>query len=80
MVSLGFDPVWFGVIMVVNMEMAVITPPVGINLYILKSLVPELSMDDIIWGTLPYVVTDVIALALIYLFPQIALCFPNMIV
>jgi len=72
-VALGFDPIWFGIIMVLNMELAVITPPIGMNLFAIKSLVPNESMGTIIKGTLPFLVFVVIVLALVWIFPSIAL-------
>ena len=52
--ELGYDPLWFGVLLVVNLEIAVITPPVGLNLYTMKSVVPELDLADIFRGVAPY--------------------------
>jgi C4-dicarboxylate transporter, DctM subunit len=72
-VALGFDPIWFGIIMVLNMELAVITPPIGMNLFAIKSLVPNESMGTIIKGTLPFLIFVVIVLALVWIFPSIAL-------
>jgi C4-dicarboxylate transporter DctM subunit len=71
--ALGFDPVWFGIIMVLNMELAVITPPVGMNLYALKSLLPDESMESIIKSVLPFITFVVIVLVLVWIFPSIAL-------
>jgi C4-dicarboxylate transporter DctM subunit len=71
--SLGFDPVWFGILMMINMELAVITPPVGMNLFALKTLVPEESMERIIRGAVPSIVIVIVALALVWLFPPIAI-------
>ncbi len=70
--TLGYDPVWFGILMMINMELAVITPPVGMNLFALKTLVPEESMERIIRGAVPSIVIVVLALALVWLFPEIA--------
>ncbi|HWK23877.1 MAG TPA: TRAP transporter large permease subunit [Ureibacillus sp.] len=72
-VSLGYDPIWFGIMMMINMELAVITPPVGMNLFALKTLVPEESMGRIIKGVLPSIAIVVIALILVWLFPNIAI-------
>lgn len=71
--ALGFDPIWFGIIMVLNMELAVITPPIGMNLFAIKSLVPNEKMGTIIKGTLPFVLFVVAVLVLVWLFPQIPL-------
>jgi len=72
-VSLGYDPIWFGILMMINMELAVITPPVGMNLFALKTLVPEESMGKIIKGVIPSIVIVVVALILVWLFPGIAI-------
>src|SRR5437763_1983582 len=51
----GFDPVWFGVILTINMEIGLIHPPVGLNIYIVKSIAPDVPVTRIMWGTIPYV-------------------------
>jgi len=77
-VALGFNPIWFGVIMVKFVELALITPPVGMNLYIIKGIAPEFSMRDIFGGVTWFVVTDTCTLALLILFPHITLLLPNL--
>lgn len=77
-VSLGFDPIWFGVIVTMNIEMGLITPPVGMNLFVVKGIAPQVSMADIIRGITPFVVLDVLGIALIMLFPQLSLWLPSM--
>jgi len=77
-VSLGFNPIWFGVIMVKFVELALITPPVGMNLYVIKGIAPDFSMGDIFGGVLWFVVADICTLTMLILFPQIALFLPNM--
>src|SRR5678810_1086235 len=51
----GFDPVWFGVIMTINMEIGLIHPPVGLNIYIVSSIAPDVPVTQVMWGTVPYV-------------------------
>jgi tripartite ATP-independent transporter DctM subunit len=76
--ALGFDPLWYGVILVLNLEMAVITPPVGLNLYTMQSIMKDiLSMKDIIKGSLPYVIVDFVILMLFVMVPQIATWLPG---
>ncbi|MFC1967512.1 TRAP transporter large permease subunit, partial [Chloroflexota bacterium] len=76
--SLGFDMVWFGIVYVVNMEMAVITPPLGMNLFVMKGIAPpEVTMWDIIRGALPFMLLELFGLALVIIFPQIALWLPS---
>ena len=77
---LGFDPLWFGIIFVVNMEMAYLTPPVGFNLFYMKALAPEgTTMLDIYRSIVPFVLLLGLGLALIILFPQIVLWLPNLL-
>lgn len=76
--ALGFDPVWFGVMFVVNMELAQITPPLGLNLFIIKSIAPpEVTLKDILIGAGPFMILDLIGLALVIIFPQIILWLPS---
>lgn len=75
--ALGWDPVWFGIIMVINMEMALITPPVGLNLFVVRGVVEDVSLTQIIRGTLPYVFLMVIVLVLVGVFPDLALFLPE---
>ena len=75
--SLGFDPVWFGVITTINVEMGMITPPVGINLFVLKASVPGISMNDIVRGALPFVILLMTCMALIMIFPSLATWLPG---
>ena len=77
-VQLGFDPVWFGIITVINTEIDNILPPDGVNLLVLKSIVPEdVSMDDIMLGSAPFVVVLIAGMALIMVFPELALWLPR---
>jgi C4-dicarboxylate transporter DctM subunit len=77
--ALNFDPIWFGVIMILNMEMAVITPPVGMNLYVMKGIASDLSIGDIISGSLPFVIVEAITIALVIAFPSLATWLPSMV-
>ena len=78
--ALGFSPVWFGVLFVLNMEMAFLTPPYGINLFYIRGVAPsEVSMADIYLAALPFVAVQATGLILILLFPQLALWIPNLI-
>lgn len=78
-VTSGLDPVWFGVLVTVNMEMGLITPPVGINLFIAKAIAPDVPMKDIILGALPFLGLLVVASLILCVFPQIALFLPNLV-
>ena len=75
--AIGFDLIWFGVFFVINLEMALVTPPVGFNLFVMKGIAPDIPMGDIYRGVLPFVLCLVIGLALVVIFPQIALWLPG---
>lgn len=79
MSALGFDPLWLGVLIVVNLEMAVITPPVGLNLYTIKSVVPELDLGAIFRGIVPYLCIEAALLAVMIAVPGIATWLPSVI-
>jgi C4-dicarboxylate transporter DctM subunit len=77
-VDLGFDPVWFGIIMTINFEIDNILPPDGLNLLVLKGVAPpEVSINDIIVGSLPFVLVLLLGMAIIMVFPEIALWLPR---
>ncbi len=73
----GFDPIWFAVILTINMEIGLITPPVGLNLYVINSIAPEIKLPTILWGALPFMLCMVVGIVLLCLFPGIALWLPN---
>ena len=77
-VDLGFDPVWFGVIITINTEIDNILPPDGVNLLVLKSIAPEeVTMNDIILGSAPFVLVLIAGMGIIMLFPELALWLPR---
>jgi C4-dicarboxylate transporter, DctM subunit len=76
-VQLGFDPVWFGVVIVCVVEIGLISPPVGMNLFVAKSLLPEVPTGTVFRGVMPFMWADVLRLALLVLFPAIALWLPR---
>ena len=73
----GFDPVWFGVIVTINMEIGLIHPPVGLNIYIVSAIAPDVPVTKIMWGTIPYVGCMVLAIVLLCAFPQISTWLPD---
>ena len=73
----GFDPVWFGVILTINMEIGLIHPPVGLNIYIVNAIAPDVPIVKVMWGTLPYVVCMMLAILILCFFPEIATWLPN---
>src|SRR5690606_33264600 len=77
-VNLGFDPIWFGVIVVIVAEMGVITPPVGVNVFVIKGIAPDIPLEDIFRGIAPFLVALVILVAIVIAFPQVALWLPSL--
>lgn len=77
--TLGYDPIWFGVVIVLVVAMGVITPPVGMNVYILKGIVPEIPLEVIFKGIWPFLWAIIVCLAILIAIPQIATFLPNMI-
>ncbi len=75
--ALGFDPIWFGVIIVMTVELGLIHPPVGMNVFVIKSVVPDVSFSTIFVGVLPFIVTDLIRLVILISFPILALWLPS---
>ncbi|MCD6672817.1 MAG: TRAP transporter large permease [Burkholderiaceae bacterium] len=74
--QLGFDPIWFGVIVVVTVELGLIHPPVGMNVFVIKSVVRDVKLSTIFLGVAPFVVTDIVRLVLLVAFPVIATYLP----
>ena len=75
--AVGFDLIWFGVLMTIVMEMGLIHPPVGLNIFVIKNIAPDIPLKDIIWGVLPFVGLMFVAIVLICFFPAIAIGLPN---
>ena len=78
-VNLGYDPVWFGVVVTIQSEIAAITPPVGFNLFVLKSVVPGVQLQDVARGSVIFVIPMLIAIVILTAFPQIALFLPQLL-
>jgi len=74
--ALGFDPIWFGVIIVMTVELGLIHPPVGMNVFVIKSVVKDVSFTTVFKGVLPFVATDIVRLIILIAFPIIALWLP----
>ncbi|MCB2020049.1 MAG: TRAP transporter large permease subunit, partial [Burkholderiaceae bacterium] len=79
MMQLGFDPVWFGVIVVMAVTFGMICPPVGMNVFVINSIATDISLTDIYRGTMPFIAVDVVRLVLLCAFPGIALWLPNLL-
>ena len=73
----GFDLIWFGVLMTIVMEMGLIHPPVGLNIFVIKNIAPDIPLADVIWGVLPFVLLMFVAIVVIAIVPGIATWFPN---
>ncbi|WP_146591928.1 TRAP transporter large permease [Puniceibacterium confluentis] len=75
----GFDPIWFAVVLTINMEIGLISPPVGLNLYVINGIAPDISLKTILLGSLPYVACMVLGIVLLCLFPGIATWLPDQV-
>ncbi|MEL6314199.1 MAG: TRAP transporter large permease [Pseudomonadota bacterium] len=73
----GFDPIWFAVVLTINMEIGLISPPVGLNLYVINGIAPDISLKTILQGSLPFVACMIVAIILLCIFPGIATWLPN---
>lgn len=77
--GVGFDPYWFAVVMTINLEIGLITPPVGLNLYVINGIAPDLSLRTILSGAMPFVVAMILGIVLLCLFPGIVSWLPNLL-
>lgn len=75
----GFDPYWFAVVLTINMEIGLISPPVGLNLYVINGIAPDISLKSILVGSIPYVVLMLFAIVVLCFFPAIATFLPDMV-
>jgi C4-dicarboxylate transporter DctM subunit len=76
-IQAGFDPIWFGVLLTLNMEIGLITPPVGLNLYVINGIVPDVNLKTVLLGALPFMLCMVVGIILLIIFPEIALWLPE---
>ncbi len=76
-VSAGFDPYWFAVVLTINMEIGLITPPVGLNLYVINGIAPDIPLKTILWGSMPFVVCMVLAIVILSVFPGLVTWLPD---
>jgi TRAP-type C4-dicarboxylate transport system permease large subunit len=75
--QLGIDPIWFGVLVVLTLEMGLISPPVGVNVFIVKSVAPGVSLGTVFRGVIPFWLAMLATLIILMIFPQIVLFLPN---
>lgn len=76
-VQLGFDPVWFGVFIMIMAEIALITPPIGMNVFVMRSIADHVPMESIFIGIIPFLIAEILLLALLVIFPEIAIWLPR---
>jgi C4-dicarboxylate transporter DctM subunit len=76
--ALGFDPVWFGVLIVMIVQIGLISPPVGMNLFVINSLLPKVGLGQIFRGCWPFVTMMIVALIILLTFPQLSLWLPSL--
>ena len=76
--SLGFHPIWFGILVVRAAEMAMITPPIGMNVYVIAGVAPDVPMQTIFKGIFPFLISDVFHVALLLLVPSVVLFLPSL--
>ena len=77
--ALGFDPVWFGIIIVCVIEISLITPPVGMNIFVLSSVLPDVKTTTIWRGVLPFIAADVLRMGVLIAFPALSLYLPRLL-
>ena len=77
-VGLGFDPVWFGIVMVMVIQLGLIHPPFGLNVFILASMHREIKVIEAFWGCVPFVIADIVLIGLICVFPALVLWLPDL--
>ena len=75
--ALNIDLLWFGVVFTINMEIGLITPPMGLNLFVINGIAPDIPLKDILWGSAPFVLLMVIGIVLLCFFPEIIMWLPN---
>ncbi len=75
----GFDLIWFGVVMTIVMEMGLIHPPVGLNIFVIKNIAPDIPLADVIWGVMPFVALMMVAVVILCFFPGIATWFSDLV-
>ncbi|KPK60147.1 MAG: C4-dicarboxylate ABC transporter [Gammaproteobacteria bacterium SG8_31] len=77
--SVGFDPYWFAVILTINMEIGLITPPVGLNLYVINGIVPDVRLPTVLWGALPFMLLMILGIVILSVFPGIVTWLPDLL-
>jgi TRAP-type C4-dicarboxylate transport system permease large subunit len=75
----GFDLIWFGVVMTIIMETGLIHPPVGLNIFVIKNIAPDINLSEIVWGVMPFVIIMFVAVILLCFVPEIAMGLPTLV-
>ena len=75
--DLGYDPIWFGALLVIVLEMSLISPPLGLNVFVVKGIAGDVPMSEIFWGILPFWAAMLVCAALVIAFPDIAMLLPD---
>jgi TRAP-type C4-dicarboxylate transport system permease large subunit len=75
--EMGFDPIWFGIIIVMTVELGLIHPPVGMNIFVIKSVLEDIKISTIFYGVIPFIITDLIRLVILVMFPALATWLPS---
>jgi TRAP-type C4-dicarboxylate transport system permease large subunit len=75
--EMGFDPIWFGIIIVMTVELGLIHPPVGMNIFVIKSVLEDIKISTIFVGVIPFIITDIIRLIILVIFPALATWLPS---
>jgi TRAP-type C4-dicarboxylate transport system permease large subunit len=75
----NFDIIWFGVMMTIVMEMGLIHPPVGLNIFVIRNVAPDIPLSEVIWGTLPFVLLMTTAVLVLCVMPEISTWLPNLV-
>ena len=78
MIALGIDPIWYGILLMINLELALITPPVGMNLFVIKGIA-KAPLSDVIRGALPYATLMLLGLVIVFAFPAFATWLPRVV-
>ena len=77
--AMGFDLIWFGIVMVMVVEISLITPPIGLNVFVIKSMLPDVPLGAIFKGIVPFFAADIVRLLLVVFLPGLALWLPRVL-
>ncbi len=75
--AVGYDGIWFGILVLVAVEVGMITPPVGLNIFVIRAQMPDIALKDVYWGIVPFLSTHFVLIAILLLLPGIALWLPG---